>query len=445
MEFEHKIANTLEAKNVLARHPGQSCIGSDLYSSSVNSISEIQVRQRYTNQYVAAANNLQLGSQSSFFISPGSILGELIITGQLAVVNNTRAADFWGLQLVDSLELILAGTSSIQSLRISGQSMNDIIFSTLDSNKLDLLRKCNAGFIAGGAINVNFSIPIHLFFSSLEAQALFPIDSSTLKSQMIINVTWKEAYKALSGDGTNSVVLPLSFNRLYMRIAQQVGINNDFSMAEMLKDGAVYSIPGLYHQTYSQIVSASPVNEASLVLTSMPSGMLQYMLFSVRKVSEEGSIGTQTLIQPYCGFNSMRILYSGVEIYRFDNRFEGMLTNAAMTNDDNGINVKWRGFLSSALATSLVEYNETVVYVVPIANSVSDIMRKRRTENTRDYSGSSFQVFFTVTPNTPYATNTTPIFSTTSLVNGAEDYRVTVTFANGALYEVTDRSISLEM
>lgn len=448
--YETKISDVLSSQAFLSKHPGSSQLGSDIYSSAANATSEIIQRQRYSGQYVSNANQLGFGAQSSFFLTPGSVMNGLLLSCSVVVPQYTRAPDFWFLSAIDSVELIISGSSSVQSLKINGRSHSDMIMATLDSTKLNLLRQTNA-FIdhqASGSLTVNASIPLHLFFSSAEIKSLFPLDSSTLQSQIIVNIRWKQNYHVFSGDATNAVTLPNSFNTLYMRVADEVSISNDFAISNQLRQDSqlVYSIPGSYLQSFSQVVNVSDLASESLVnLTSMPSGNLACILVSMREVQYEGSLGTQTLIQPYVPFETVRVLYNGIELYRADSNEEMLLMNAICTDKDNGVNLQWTNHTAVTAANAPSQYKTSPVLIIPMANEISEVLRERRHENTKDYSGSSIQFHFTVKTGTPYATDTTLVTSKASLASSTGDYRANFTFVNNALYEISQRSVSLEM
>lgn len=448
--YETKISDVLSSQAFLAKHPGSSQLGSDVYSSAANSTSEIIQRQRYSGQYVSNANQLGFGAQSSFFLTPGSVMNGLMLSCSVIVPQFTRAPDFWFLHSIESVELIISGSSSVQSLKINGRSHIDMVMATLDSTKLALLRQTNGhiNYQSPGTATITSSIPLHLFFSSAEIKSLFPLDTSTLQSQIIVNIRWKQNYNIFSGDGTNAVALPTSFNTLYMRVADQVSISNDFAIASQLRQDPqlVYSIPGTYLQSFSQVVNVSDLASESMVnLTSMPSGNLSAILVSLRETQYEGVSSTQSLIQPYAPFGSVRVLYNGIELYRADSPQEMLLMNAICTDKDNGVNVKWANHLNNTAASVPVLYETSPVLIIPMANEISQVLRDRRHENTKDYSGSSIQFHFTPAAGLPYATDATLVSSNTVFAQSTGDYRVNFTFVNNALYEISQRTVSLEM
>jgi len=447
--YETKISDVLSSQSFLSKHPGSSQLGSDIYSSAANSTSEIIQRQRYTGQYISNANQLSFGAQSSFFLTPGSVMNGLILSCSVVLPRYSRAPDFWFLHAIESVELVISGSSSIQSLKINGRSHLEMILATLDSTKLEALRRASSFVNAQAAgVTVNASIPLHLFFSSAEIMSSFPLDTSTLQSQIIVNIRWKQNYQVFSGDATNAVVLPATFNALYMRVSDQVNISNDFALSNQLRQdpALIYSIPGLYVQSFSQVVNISDFSTEQMVnLTSMPSGQLQCILVSVREVALEGASSTQTHIQPFAPFKTIRMLYNGIEIYRADSYEEFVLMNAICTDRDNGIHLKWTNHLIATAADTPVQYKSTPVLIIPFSNEVSKVLRERRHEHTKDYSGSSLQFHFTVDSALDYNTDANLVSGKTAFANSTGNYRVNFTYCNSGLYEVSQKTVSLEM
>jgi len=448
--YDTKISDILASKEFLLNHPASSQLGSDLYSSAVNSVSEILLRQRVSGQYTSAANSLAFGAQSSFFLQPGSIMGSLILTGSVILPRYTRAPDYWMLNAIDSVELIISGSSSVQSLRVSGKSMMDYVFSSLDSNKIEGLRAANPFLDLNAAgETVSASCPLHLFFSSADISSVFPLDTSTLQSQCIINIRWKQVVNCFSGDATNAVTLPAGWSTLYMKAVDQVVVNNDFALANELRmdKEMVYSLPLNYLQTYSQIINVAALGapESSITLTSQPTGALLAILVSCTDTALEGSAGTQTIINPYGQFGSARLLYNGVELYNASSDQEMYLMNSIMYDKDNGL-LKWRSHATTTAAAVVVGFESSPVLCIPMCNDISEVIRGRRHENVKNYSGSSLQFFFTISARgIPTITDTFPISSQLETAQNTGNYRLTFTFVTAGLLEINQQTVSLRL
>jgi len=460
--FSTRVSDVLASSEFLQRHPGNSMLGSDLYSSASNSTSEIILRQRYSGQYRIDANNLQFGSQSAFFISSGSIMNALIISGAVTLPQYAKCPDLFGLHAIDSCELSISGSSSVQSLKISGRSMLDYLLCSCHSSKVEAMKEANS-FVdlkdVPGGRQIRFSIPLHLFFSSPEIVSVFPLDTSTLQSQIILNIRWKQGWNFISGETDHAITLPTQFDFLYMRVVAQNIISNNFALATELKQDSqlIYSLPGTYLQTYSEIQNVAAVglgvSENQVQLSSQPSGMLQMILVSAQSVAQEGSIGTQTLIQPWAQFETVRVLYNGIELVRFDSAEEGRLFNCIYTDKDSGVHVKLRNQPSNSSTLRAVQLNSPSVYIVPFSNEVSKILRDRRHEHTKNYSGSTIQFFYTMSVGIENYTQNNPIIgseyhtdaSTFTLAQPTGQYRLNFTFVNSSLYEISSQTVSMTM
>jgi hypothetical protein len=459
--FETKVSDVLASSDFLQRHPGNSMLGSDLYSSASNSTSELILRQRYSGQYVSNANQLNFGSQSTFFLTPGSVMNGLVISGSVTLPQNTRAPDLWALHAIDSIEVQVSGSSSIQSLKVSGRTMMDYMLCSTHSSKIRQLKQCcryiDLSAIAAGK-QVKFSIPLHLFFSSPEIVSVFPLDTSTLQSQLFINIRWKQAYNIFSGDVSNAVVLPSAFDELYLRVGAQNQISNDFALATQLKKDAslVYSLPGSYIQTYSEIQNVAAVgigaSQGQVPLTSQPSGQLQMILMSVQAVANEGTSGTQTAIIPYSQLETLRVLYNGIELVRFDSAEEGRLFNCLNTDKDSGVYCGLRCHPSSSVSEKVVEMDMSNVYIIPFANETSKILRERRVEHVKNYSGSTIQVFYSLSDRVDTYADSVPISGTSGFLSNVNritqasgNYKFNFTFVNSALYEISSQTVSMTM
>jgi len=458
--YESTASDILSTSRFLQRHPANASMGSDLYSSAVNSTSELILRQRYSGQYVINSNNLNFGTQCTFYITPGSLVNGLTICGQVTVPLNSRASDLWAYHLIDSIEVKIAGTSSVQSLRISGRSMLDYILASCHSSKVEQLKSCcscvairNAGV---GEIR-KFAIPLALFFSSPEIMAVFPLDSSTLKSQVYINIRWKQLYNVFYG--TSAVTLPSTFDELYMRVFVQNQVSNNFELSNMIQrdDSLVYSLPGHYLQTYSEIQTVGAVGygvaQNQISLSSQPEGQLQAILLSGQPVAYEGVSATTSLIFPWCQFETITVLYNGIELYRADSKEEIKAINMMCTDKDSGLNCRLRSYATTNSSTQPGEIDGSMTVIIPFVNEASKVLRERRHEHVKSYAGSTLQLFYTLSSqirqfNSAYPVETNEYDNLAGAVKYNQptgDYRMNVTFVNSALYEIDNRSVSMQM
>lgn len=448
MDIDTHVENLLSSSKLLLNAPSQALLGSDLYSSVHNSQIELSKRNTYQGRYKNSANSLRLGAVSSFYLQPGTICQQAYVSGSLVMPQHARSSDGWMLNAIASLEIIVAGSSSIQSLRISGRTHFDMIMLSCSSReKRNEVLQCSPAFnlTAAGATIVG-ACPIYLPWSSPELAGCFAFDTSTIKSQIIINVTWKPAYFWASGSTGNPVTFPDSFSDLYLRLNNQVELETQFLAQSMMRNAALnYSIPGLYCQSFQTPVTLTAGVETQVALTSMPSGMLQAIALSIVPSTWEGSADTvSTYANSLIGgvLSSVRMLFNGQELVRWDNDNEGAL-QACLKNDNASSQYDILNTASVAAAATNVLYNNRVI-LLPFANEISKVLRSRRMEHTGIYSGSTLQVFMTLSSQgLPYQTS--PIARAFQTLPTGISYNCNFTFICASLIEVNDASVSLQL
>jgi hypothetical protein len=456
--FDTKVEQLLSSSRLLLNHPGSAQLGSDLYSNVHNSQIELIRRQAYHGRYKATANSLTLGGTSSFYLQPGTIFNQIYVAGQLALPRYGRVTDFWMLKAIERIEIIVSGNSSIQSLQLSGEGhfMAAIAMCSNEEKRKALAKASPFEDSYTAAINVWGACPLVIPWSSPELAGAFALDSSTLQSQIAINIRWKQGYQIVGGDTTAAVTPPAAFSDLYLRAVQVEMLDNQFALSRELasKPNMTYSIPSLYLQSFEQKVTVTAGTEFSVTLTSMPTGMLQAILLSVVPDGWSGSAGTQTYLHPFgVDMDSIRMLYNGQEIYRFEHRNEGDLLQALKEDGGDG---EYRVNNSLVLARAGGAYTglqyRHKVYTIPFANEISKVLRERRHEHTQDFSGASLQLYCDIAAAQRVATsivNEQPAGTVAGngVVNptAASTYTLTVVYVLNALVEVNQRSVSLEL
>jgi hypothetical protein len=116
-----------------------------------------------------------------------------------------------------------------------------------------------------------------------------------------------------------------------------------------------------------------------------------------------------------------------------------------MTEKDNGVFLRWKNHVIATVGAPVRRMKANPVIIIPFANEVSKILRDRRHEHTKDYSGSSLQFYFRVGDAVEYETDTDPISSQDSLANATGNYRVNFTYINAGIYEISQQTVKLEM
>ena len=446
--FDTKVEQLLSTSRLLLNHPGQAQMGSDLYSNVHNSQIEMIRRQAYHGRYKASANSMTLGGSSTFYLQPGTIFNQIYIAGELAVPLHGRMASGWLLKAVDQLNIVVSGNSSIQNLQISGEAHFCAVMATCaNSEKRDAIINASP-YVSGAAAGSYWgAMPLVLPWSGPELRGIFALDSSTLQSQIAITIRWKPAYMVVAGDTTNDISagLPNAFNDLYLRAVQVEMLDQQFALSNELasKPALTYSIPSLYYQSFEIQVDNSIGTEWSVSLTSMPRGMLQAILVSFIPNEWKGTSGTQSYLHNYgVDFDSMRMLYNGQELFRYEHREEGDLLQCLKEDGGDGeFHVLNK---NTAIAAATTQRVRQKIMIIPFCNEISQVLRERRHEHTKDYSGSSLQLYGTVATANRAATNYIDE-GNAGIVNPSSDYTLTVTYVLNSLVEINQRSVSLEL
>jgi hypothetical protein len=425
-------------------------LGGDLYSNVHNSQIDLARRHMFQGRYKSSANSLQLGAVSSFYLQPGTIIQQCYVFGQMAMPQHARASDGWMYDAIQQLEIIVAGSSSIQSLRLSGRSHLDMVlaFTSSQEKRNQLLQCCPAFNLTSAGANVQGGVLICMPWSHPELNGAFAWDTSTIKSQIIINVTWKFGYQFLSGSTGNAITAPTAWSDLYLRVNNQVELQDQFLMNSMARNPSLcYSIPNLYCQTFQTPVTLTSGVEQQIALTSMPSAGLECILVSAVPSSWVGASDT---VSNYSNsvvgipFKTLRMLFNGQELVRFDYQLEDKL-QSCLKNDRTSCDYNVLNTASVAAAATNVLYQNRV-HIIPFSNEISKVLRERRMENVQSYSGSTLQLFITPADlGLPYVTDAVPITPAYLAVPSAVTYSLNVTFVCNSLIEVQDFSVSQQL
>lgn len=449
--MDTRISKLYSTSSFIANHPSPVQLGGDIYSSDAHtrSVFELVKRQTYHGRYKSSANSLSFGASSSFYIQPGTIVNQVYLVGKVTFPRYTRAPDMWLLNAIDRMEIQISGSSSIQSLQISGAAHFMAVMAMSTPEKRNAIaRACPFidGNAAGGSQTV--AIPLVLPWSSPELEGAFALDTSTINSQIVINIRWKQSYNVFCGDATNAITVPASFDELYMRLVQVEFLDSSFAMRnELVADPDThYGVPSLYLQSYEQKKTFTSGVETSLDLTSIPSGMLQAIVVGVTTDGWQGSSGTQTLLHPFpVNLSKIRLLFNGQELFRYDYENEGLLLELLKDNQGNGTYVykDYKATTAGAFSAQGGQFTG-VNYIIPFSNEISQVLRNQKHENTPSFSGSSLQLFLTVADNQYYDTT---FVASTALANtlAGATYTVNTLYILNSVIDITSRNVSLDM
>jgi hypothetical protein len=449
--MDTRISRLYSTSSFISNHPNPVQLGGDLYSSDAHTraVFELVKRQTYHGRYKTSANSLVFGGTSSFYIQPGTIVNQVYLVARVTYPQWTRAPDLWLLNAIDRLEIQVGGASSIQSLQLNGVQhfMAVMAMSSSDKrNALSLACPYIDGTVAGGTQTV--AIPIVLPWSSPELEGAFALDTSTLNSQIVVNIRWKQSFNVFSGQTGHAITVPAAFDELYMRLNQVELLDSSFAMRnELVSDpNAHYGVPALYLQSFEAKKTFTAATETMVDLSSIPSGMLQAIVVGVTTDGWQGSFGTLTWINPFpVLLSTMRLLFNGQELFRFDYENEGALVEILKDNQGNG-RYYYSNFISAAanpFSTAGGLFYGTN-YIIPFSNEISQVLRGQKHENTPSFSGSTLQLGLTVAANQPYSTSYIAGGVVANTLAGA-GYTVNILYIFNSVIDITSRNVALDM
>ncbi len=437
--------SVLTKNKLLLNHPGHQVLGNDLYANEKNAQIDLMKRKAYHGRYKVSPNSLTIPGTSSFVLVPGTIITQSWLVASLVVPQHGRAPDGWIYKAIDRIEVIVSGNSSIQSLQVSGEALFLYVMATCASKEKRnaLLRASPAFNLTGAGATQSAAMPLSLFFCGPEMKAAFPLDSSTLQSQIQINIRWKNAYEFLSGSTGNAITVPSAFSDLYLR-CNQVEFTNGSPLAESMAadPSQYYSIPSNYIQSYQTTMTLTHGSEAALSLSTIPAGNLQAILVSLIPQSWIGTSSTVQYVNPFSiDVLDMRMLYNGQEIYRVEKPEEFRCLSVMKSDEADGFAYEYLNTVSVAAAATNGFFRGSVI-CIPMCNEISDVLSRRRHEHTQSFEGSTLDLYFT--PRTIQEYDTSLIARTSLSTPTGSVYNVTICYIIASLVEIGNRSVSLE-
>lgn len=433
-QMEIQLADVLSATPVLLSNPGQNLINNELYSTPHNTKLDLINQLVTRGRTKISSNSLNFGATSTFQIPPSSFLSDCWISGQVTTPQYACAPSGWGLNAINRIFYQLSGNSSINNVSLNGSSHRDLVlFSCGTTAKRNAVLNLSP-YINGtsaGSVNV-FAIPIYLPWSSLAAQGVFPFDTSTLSSNIIVSIEWKPFYQIFSGQTGNAITGPLAFDNLNLK-AKTVDLMDGyaFKISNIMNQdpSLTYAIPSLLTQTFDVYQNVTPGVQSSISLSSLPTGQLAFIMVTARPVSWGGdSTTTTSLIYPQSAeFSYLNLQYNGQDLIKYENYQEKLLGDLNDSVDSGfGYTYTNSASLSSGTATS---YPSSLT-IMQLTYDAEGMMLKKKYQHCPSYGGSVLVFNFNVN-----VTTLTPA--------SAANYLFEFTYAFNAIYEVRDRASSV--
>lgn len=432
--MEMQLAQVLSSKPVLLSNPGQNLLNNSLYSTVHNTKLDLINQLVTRGRLKISTNSLAFGASSTFQIPPGSFLSDCWLGVGVTLPQYACASSGWLLNAIARIQYQVSGNSSINNVTLSGASHRDmVLFSCGDTDKRNAILNCSPyidGTAAGGTYTA--ACPLYLPWSSPSQDGLFPIDTSTLQSNLVVTIEWKPFYQVFSGQTGHAIAGPTSFDYCYFK-ATQVDLLDGYafrvSSAMNMDPQLTYAIPTFLTQTYVVNQSVTPGTPGSISLSSLPQGQLSYILVAAKPASWYGtSATTATLVYPQSvEYTFLRLQHNGQDIIVIDNYYEKQLVDIL---DSNSSGFQYSYNNSASLSSGTSTAYPSSLCVLPLIYDTESAVLEKRYQHCPSYGGSVLIFDFNVA-----VTSLTPA--------SAANYVFEFTYVFNAILEVQNKISSL--
>jgi len=440
------VEGVVSKSKLFMNHPGQTLLGGDIYASVHSATVDLQKRQVFQGRYKTSANSLNFGAVSSFVLTPGTTCGQCFIFGTMVMPQHARAGDGWMYDLVDYVEIII-GNSSISNLRLSGKDhFNMVMLACPSMEKRNALLQASPAFnLTSAGATVQGGMALYLPWSSPELRGAFGFDLTTIQSNIYINISWKPAYKVISGSTGNAITLPAGFTDLYLRQNNQVQFERMLLADDLARNPErTYSIPNIYCTSYAQPITLTNGVEASVTLSAITNGMMQFLAFSLTPSDWVGASSTLQYANGLVGIpiSSCKLEFDGQTLYECNYDLEDQLQQV-LKNDGASCDYQILNTVSVAAASTNGLFRNRV-HLIPMGNEISQILRQRRHENLPSYGGSSLVLKFTPSAlGLPYTTS--DISRSYLAIPTGATYTFNCVFGVASLLQVSGGNVSQQL
>jgi len=399
--LSNELAGILSDKLVLLADPGQGLIGSHLYANPESSKIDIVPTLNTRGRLEISTNSLNFGGTSTFQIPPGSFLGQVWLVGTVSVDRYVHAPRGWALGAIDQLKFQISGQSSINNIQISGQSHYDLIMSSCTTKeKRDAIILACGDYLNGTAAaltNQPFAVPLYLPWSNPDINGTFPYDTSTLSSNIIVEIKWKPSNQVFMGENAQTPSMPSAFNSLSLK-AHQIDILGSsafkVSSAMMRDPQLVYSFPSSLVQSFQTTQTVTSAVQGSIVLSALPQGQLCAILVRIVPASQEGASNNQNVITNVGILpDYVNLRYNGQDLIKYDYKKEQQLVDIMMT-EGNAYRYDTSSMASISSGTE-TSYNG-VVNMLPLYFDIAGMFNDKHREHVPSYGGSTLEFLYRI-------------------------------------------------
>ena len=415
------LAQILTTHPVTGLHPGNNLILSFLYPSAESAKNDAVPVLNTRGRFQVSSNSLNMPGTSTFSIPPGSILSQCWLSAAVDIARYVHAPSGWLLDCVDQIVYQFSGASTINNSTIDGGSYKQLVLASTDNQeKRQAIIEAGGDYLNGTAAaltNQQASIPIWLPWSSPDIHGAFPYDTSTLTSNLQIQIKWKNPYEVFYGENAQVPVMPTAFNYINFKAKQSdilgsgaFKVNNAMNMNPEM----VYTVPYMYCQSFTVDQLVTSGTEGVIVLQSMPVGQLAAIIVEPILNSQVGISANSNVVTNGSLIQDMiNLRFNGSDLIKYDYKKEQQLVDTISTNGNGYRYTTTSGAsISSSVQTS---YNNSLT-VLPLMFDFESLTMHKWFENVPSYGGSVLEYRYRIDS---YALAAAPMkFKFTYVING---------------------------
>lgn len=399
-------------KEQVLRHPGSE-VDNYLYPSRADSVVSLAEVVNQPGAYRDSANSLQFGGVSGFSISSSKFIHGLQLTATLTLpANNVISTAGWLFSLLDRIEIVFPN-STTSNITCSGEIFYNYLLSTCkDQNQREQLIR-NAGMPAAAGSVAIASIPLWWVLGSANGLGSnYPIDMSTLRGPIQINLTWKSSAVIICRTGAAPTTIS-SFTSLTLTGVVTELEDSRLSIRPFLASGEYdYVLHGKGLKTLYYPFTFAQGAQQSINLSNSPNNPIDYIILSIRSEAEfsPNADGTSN----YLGsvqISQLQLNQGSTILFQANTQAEYLAhLRHAFNGDDMMYRYAWDSANSSAAAAQ--DLIETQLIIIPFNLYGKQVASGKLVENMRSYSNEALQLTFTTKARSQYDGSASPFYAT---------------------------------
>jgi len=401
-QMANELASIVTRSRVLLNSPGNSLTAAHLYANPESAKIDVVPVLNTRGRLEISTNSLNLGATSTFQIPPGSFLAQCWLIASINVARYVHATQGWLLDQIEQVTYQFSGNSSINNVQITGASHKSLVMAACKTKeKRDAILAAAGDYLnatAAALTNQQAACPLFLPWSNPDVIGTFPYDTSTLASNIIVEIKWKSPDTgAFMGESGQTPNMPTAFNNLTLK-AHQSDIQGAAAFrvsTAMVADPALnYAFPMLLTQTFSTFNNVTSGAEGTITLSALPTGQLVGILLTVTPSTWAGVSGNQNVVQGVSAICSkLNLRYNGQDIIKYVYEKEKQLVDA-IQSEGNGYYYSQQSMTS--ISNGAAATYTGAVNVMNLMYDLEGCFNEKHFEHVPNYGGSTLEFLYRI-------------------------------------------------